>query len=57
MFSTALSSLHHLHFNPQNATKEVLFYLFPTTFYQQIGKLRLGGIKRELVKGEVWSEV
>lgn len=34
----------------------VLFSLFPATFYEQMRKLRYGGIKRELVNGDVWSK-
>lgn len=51
VFDIVLGSLHNLLFNPQNASKEVLFSPFPTTFCKQMRKPR--GIKRELVSGEV----
>lgn len=56
VFGTIVGGLHKLLFNPQNAAKEVLFPPFLFMFYKQMRKLRLSGFKRELVKGEVWSE-
>lgn len=36
--------------------REVLFSLIPTAFYKQMRKMRCGGIKRQLVNGDVWRE-